>query len=243
MKKAARAILIVFLVIIIALIIAVVLNRDYINIFITSITNNSETIKEKEKDTNDTLINELNNYLDEKLREPTDDENLQVENGELDVVDLYYNIIRERIDEEYWYNIDTKEMTVKEPDEETSEEEKHLYSQKDTIVSKYVTQLYTLQSAYSSKIEQIISQAISYYNDLRATQDQVAARANTIAHFTSTAASLEGECDDAFEQIIKEFDKELKNAGEDTSILKTMRKAYEDEKQLKMSYYINKYIK
>ena len=53
--------------------------------------------------------------------------------------------------------------------------------------------------------------------------------------------SLEAQCDGEVEAIIAQLTKELKDINADTSIIKSIRKAYNSEKSLKKAYYINQY--
>ena len=69
------------------------------------------------------------------------------------------------------------------------------------------------------------------------------ARASTITKFTSVVRNLEKECDSKVESVIRNMTADLNAIGADTSIIQSVRATYANEKQLKLSYYANKYLK
>ena len=276
MKKVAK---ILFGIILVAIAIAVAIGiwqwRN-INSVIQGVRTSSEEIVKKRSENNEKLVGEINVYLDEKLREPTEEEKRAIESGELTHLELYAKIMEERNSEKIIYD-EKKDEFVTEPivteeknkdKNQTTPENKEnklksenpsekttsannqsgktdLKSESEVIVNKYISQLYALQSTYTAKLDAIVSQAAAHYLDLRKVKkkDKATARAATVAQFSSVAHSAESECNVRVEALVSNLEAELKRINADLSIVNTIRVTYENEKQLKLSYYANKYLK
>ena len=199
--------------------------------------NETESQIEKRRADNQTsLISDINNYLESPLRDMTPEEKTQVEKGEVSVTDIYTKMFEEKQEE-----VKITAESNPPPDIKKSKDESPKPS-KDEIVSKYMIQLYTLQSEFTAKAETTIMQGESYYLNLRKTQDKTVAMANTIKHFTPIVRSVEANCDSKVENVITNLENELRDAKENTDITVAIRNTYKNEKQLKLSYYANKYL-
>lgn len=242
MKKGLKIFLVVIAVFLAAAGGLAVYFRQYINIFVTGVSNSREEIILKQEKNNEKLVEKVNGYLDEKLREPTEEEKKQIESGELQLPELYTGIFSERNEKAYSYDSE-KEEFVETPNENYISPEKK--SDTDAIVSKYMSQLYALQSSFTAQAESLIAQGKSYYESLveNGGKDSASARAETISHFTSAVRGVQARCDSSVEKVCANLKAELEAVGADTSIVKTVKKTYENEKQLKLSYYANKYLK
>lgn len=115
---------------------------------------------------------------------------------------------------------------------------------KDEIVSKYVAQLYSLQGKYTAMADATVAEGKSYYLSLRRSKtDGASARAEVIRKYTPVVRSVQSQCDAEVASLIANLENELKAIGENTDITGTIRAAYENEKQLKISYYSGQYLK
>ena len=54
-------------------------------------------------------------------------------------------------------------------------------------------------------------------------------------------AGLEKTCDSEVDKVVTELEKKLKELKGDLGIIQTIRNAYEEEKELKKSYYLSLY--
>ncbi len=114
---------------------------------------------------------------------------------------------------------------------------------KDQIISRYMVELYKLQNEFNSKAEATVKAGGRYYESIKTHEHDAAARAETIRQYTSVVRSVESECDARVEELVKNLEAELIAIGADTAIIETIRATYANEKQLKLSYYANKYLK
>jgi len=168
------------------------------------------------------LVDDVNTYMETPIREMTEEEKEQIEKGETTVTDVYQKIFEEKSEE-------------KKTEESAAD--------KDAIISYYMSELYKLQNEYTAKAEATIKQGASYYEGIKDHEQDAEARAETISHFTPAVRKLESECDAKVEALVKKMEEELKSIDADTSIIASIRATYKNEKQLKLSYYANKYLK
>ncbi len=187
------------------------------------VSQNSEQIEQKRNENQETLVGDINDYMDTPAREMTEEEIGQIERGETTAAEVYQKIFEEKNKEAENTVQDTKD--------------------KDKIISQYMSELYRLQNEYTAKAESIIAQGASYYESIKEHPQDATARASTITKFTSVVRNLEKECDSKVEAVIKSIIDDLTSIGEDTSIVESIRATYANEKRLKLSYYSNKYLK
>lgn len=240
MKKALKIIFIILLVIVVLLGSLAIWQRKNIESIMVGIKESSEEIEKRRNDNQMDLIGELNSELEMPLRELTEEEKQKVDQGEITVVDVYAEVFAEK---------ELQQSQIKEeskpPSKDQPSHQNKVLPTKDEIISKHMSQLYKYQSEFTAKAEATISQGTDYYLVLRKEQkqDKATARANTITHFTSAVRGVQSECDAKVKVVIENLEKELKEIGANTDIVRTISQAYENEKQLKLSYYANKYLK
>ncbi len=226
MKKWKKITLIVLAAIFVVVSLVVIWQWKNIASIYLGIKESSEEITKRRNENQRQLVEKIDEYLDGSVRPLTEDEKNSISSGSARAEDVYKVIFEEKYEELSQERIDSGSSVSK-----------------DEIVTKYVSQLYILQSEYTAKAEATIKDGARYYESLKKTQDKTTARANTITHFTPIVRGIESECDKKVDGIINNLEKELKGIGANTDIVRTIRDAYETEKQLKLSYYANKYLK
>ena len=235
MKKTTKILLIIAAVLIIAVSSLAVWQWNNIKSIYNGVNESGEEIQNKRTENQKELVYSLNEYLDDDVRELTDEEKTQIETGEISVDEVYLRIFEEKqaVNSENQGSVDSN----------SKDKSASAKVSKDEIVVKYMTQLYSMQSKYTAQAEKLIQDGKNYYKYLRKTQNSATAKTNTITHFTSIVRGVESACDSEFEALISELEKELGTAGENTDITRTIRNSYKKEKQLKLSYYANRYLK
>lgn len=221
MKKVLKTVLIIFFILVIATGVLAVWQWKNIEGIIIGVSQNSEEIKKRRDDNQASLVDDMNSYMDSPLRELTEEEQQQIAEGEASASDVYMRIFEEKEAEIVAENA----------------------AKKDEIVSRYMAEMYKLQSEFTVKAEATIKQGARYYENMKTRPHDPIAKANTIKHFTPIVKGIESECNAKVEKVISDMKKELEKIGAGTSITKTVRETYEKEKQLKLSYYSNKYLK
>lgn len=240
MKRARKIILITLLILVIAVGAVAVWQRKNIEGVYIGINSTSEEIKQRRDSNQTSLVKEIDSVLQEPLREPTQEEKSQIEDGIIQLADVYAKIFEERN-----LQIETEKQNVQSQGNVPSKMQTSVPDKptRDEIITKYMAQLYKLQSEFTARAEATISQGDRYYESLKKSQDKATARANTITYFTPIVRGVEAECDGKVEEVIQNLKKELEGIGANTDITGTIRATYANEKQLKLAYYANKYLK
>ncbi len=221
-RKGLKITLAILAVVLIAAASVLLWQRKNIESIYIGVTQTSEQIARSRNDNQTELISDVNSYMDGEVRELTDEESSKIENGELSLEEVYAEIFEQ------------KNQEIKNENKKVS---------KDEIISKYMSALYRLQSEYTAKAEVTIHQGAAYYEKQKKTMVAAKAKQATISHFTPIVRSIERECDGKVNDIIKKLVSELEAIGEKTDISETIMATYHNEKQLKLSYYANKYLK
>ncbi len=237
MKKALKTIAIIYLTLIIIVGSLVIWQWDNVKSVYIGIKETHEQIENRRIENQTALVEDINKLLDEPVRELTEEEKKQVEEGSTALSEVYVKIFEER--EALSKSVQEEKKSSSEKKTESAEKKR----KKDEIISKYMAQIYSLQSEYTARAEATIVQGANYYESINAHPQDPVARAKTITHFTPIVRGIEAECDGRFEKIVAKLQKELEAAKIDTDIVGTIRETYKNEKQLKLSYYSNKYLK
>lgn len=227
MKKWVKVLIIVLAIILVAVSSLAVWQWKNIKSIYVGINESAEEITKQRNENQMKLAEDVDSYLEGSIRMLTPEEKEKIESGEVRPEEIYKQVFEEK------YNEIQAEKEVVNKKSKT----------KDEIVSQYMMQLYALQSEYTAKAETTIKQGARYYEDLKKVKDRKTARADTITHFTPTVRNIEAECDKKVNAVIANLKNDLVAVGAETDIVRTIENAYATEKQLKLSYYANKYLK
>lgn len=240
MKRALKAIGIIYLVLAIIVGSLAVWQWDVIKGIYIGIEETAQQIEDRRIKNQEKLVEDINQYMENPVREITEEEKKQIESGQTTLPDVYAKIFEER-------EMESKQSTIETPvssgEKDVKSESSSKQKNKDEIISKYMAQMYSLQSEFTARAEATISQGAHYYESIKSHPQDAAARAKTISHFTPVVRGIEAECDGRVESVIANLKKDLEAIGAETDIIRTIRATYKNEKQLKLSYYSNKYLK
>lgn len=110
-------------------------------------------------------------------------------------------------------------------------------------VSELIAKLYVQKSTYLGKLDEIEAQVraefIASPDKWGTLQD---AKKVFLSKYLPTVANWEKTCDDMVYGVLDEIRTELKKLGKDDSIVETMKTSYLEEKKLKKTYFINRYM-
>lgn len=234
MKKALKIIGIIAIIIVLALACVLFVMRDNISAFIRARYENPEQIMAQMSENDSELKKELETHLNQTYREYTEEEKRQIESGEVSEKEVLAKIIAEKsaadVPEE------NEQYGPPAPQQSTSAQSS------EKIINKYVSQLYSMEGRYIASIEGVISRAYAEYVSTAKHNDDKAAMASVGAKYIGEIYSLEASCDSEVNSLLASMKSELDAIGADTSIIGTIRSAYNNEKQLKRSYYMGKYM-
>lgn len=256
-KKKSKIVLLIFIVLLLVAVAFLSLYGESIKSILLGLRVSETEIKKLRNENQTKLVENVNEFMEMPLREMTEQEKLKVESGEATASEIYQQLFEEKINEKSGEgsaqtNPDTKPQTGtqapstqgdKPQSGNSTENTAGSSTTKDLLVSEAMVKLYSLQNEFNARAEATIKEGANYYLSLRKHPQDAEARAQTISQFTPTVRGIEGECDAKVEKVIVQLEKDLKSMGADTSICTTIRATYENEKQLKLSYYTNKYLK
>lgn len=116
-------------------------------------------------------------------------------------------------------------------------------SESDKKVSELIAKLYVQKSIYLGKLDGIEAKVRSeYLSNPKKWGSKKNAKNALLNKYMPEVASWEKQCDSTVYGILDEIRAELKKQGKDDSVVNTMKKAYLDEKKLKKTYFINRYM-
>ncbi len=108
----------------------------------------------------------------------------------------------------------------------------------DAELAGMVGEIYVLRASFTGQLDGLLQQAKEEYISLpEAERDKQ--KGKLASKYLSMAGSLESSCDAQMEDILSRIEAHLKKTGGDTALVKEIRKAYENEKALKKSYYMS----
>lgn len=238
MKKAIKIFLAVFLAICLVFGWLIYANWNSIEAFIHSLnTTNEDTVKELEENKQE-LESFLASEEDITVRDLTEEEAKALNDGTLSEEELI-GILTGTPPEPEATPAPSKKPINSSPPTQTPTPTPN----PDKWVSELIAKLYVQKSTYLGKLDdieaQVINEFIVNYYSWETEQD---AKKELLAKYLPTVASWEKTCDDTVYGVLNEIRAELKKQGKDDSIVDTMKASYLEEKKLKKTYFINRYM-
>ncbi len=108
----------------------------------------------------------------------------------------------------------------------------------DKLIGDKAIELYSLKAYYLGQLGQMEAKVKREYSALPNDKKNLIGKTEIVERHMGTAMSLLNQCDKQVAQLLAELEEDLKRLNADTSIIKTIRNAYENEKALKKAYYL-----
>ncbi|MBE7032061.1 MAG: hypothetical protein E7401_03755 [Ruminococcaceae bacterium] len=108
----------------------------------------------------------------------------------------------------------------------------------DELIGDKVIELYSLKAYYLGQLGQMEATVKSEYAAMPAEKKNLVGKKELVSKHMGVALGLMNQCDAKVEALIAELETELKKIGGDTSIIRTIKNAYENEKALKKAQYL-----
>ncbi len=249
--KVLCCILLILLILIIAFVALYIWQRNNINAVLDAAKYSEDDIQQQIVDSKDEVQSELEEHDIVGLRDFTFEEEEQIRKGQLSVDDAIARIMEESDVAEsktasdgnssnHGDNVSDKTADNKEPVNtapsvsNTDKPAVDTAGREKAILTEYTQRLYALKASYLGQLGNLIDQA-------KAAKKNGASNKALMSQYLGQAASLEGQADSQVNALLSELTQKLNSIGADTSIVNTMRSAYENEKSLKKSYYLSLY--
>ncbi len=236
--KVLTALLVVLFLLIVGVIVLYFYQKDNIDAVFNSVKYSKEDIQQQIDDSKNDVKDTLKEYNIDNLRDFTFEEEEQIRRGEITYEEALKKIMEE--------SGVTDKLTAASDDNSTNLSNENSSSinavtnikansnSAQDIVAEYAVKLYGLKAYYLGQIGNLVDSAKADYK-AKGSVKQIA------RDYLGRAASLESEADTAVYALLDELDGKLKSLNADTSVVETMKNAYENEKVLKKSYYLSLY--
>ena len=104
-----------------------------------------------------------------------------------------------------------------------------------------VGRMYALKAKYVNKLGELEREVIDQYAKLPESKQNMDAKKELVMSNLDYIAKLEKTCDTEVGEVISSLEENLKDLGGDLKIIQILKKSYNDEKELKKSYYLSLY--
>lgn len=246
MRKGLKIILAVFLIIVLALGVLIYTQWNSIEAFIHSFyTTEEDTLRELEQNKE-----QLQEFIDKEddisVRDLTAEESAALASGELSE-DEVVKILTGQTPEPSPAGTQTpKPETNVKPSKTQSPTPKPTPTQTPSAqqkISELLAKLYVQKSTYLNKLDTIEANVRhEFLSQPKKWESKKAAKKELLAKYLPKVASWEKECDNTVYGIINEIQAELQKNGMDEAIVGTLKSSYLEEKKLKKTYFINRYM-
>ncbi len=251
--KVLKCILVVLLILIIVFIALYLWQKNNIDAIMDATKYSEDDIQQQIVDSKDEVQSELEEHDIVGLRDFTFEEEEQIRKGQISVDEAIAKIMEESDVAENTAasdgnssnqgsntndsNADNKGTASSAPPSSSGNSSTPAQSSADSekaILTEYTQRLYVLKATYLGRLGNLIDQA-------KADKANGMGNKELMSKYLGQAASLESQADSQVNSLLSELTQKLNSIGADTSIVNTMRSAYENEKGLKKSYYLSLY--
>lgn len=206
--------------------------RDHIKALINGLRYSGEELDNMMTNAQSELKNAVESFSGTELRDYTEEEQQQIESGEVSSDEVMAKIINEAVEQKLAQSAQNNTSSGNTPAEKTV----------DTIINEHVSKLYSLKSNFMGQVDSLLAQAAAeYYSMADGGAYGKETKQVLIPKYIGLISGLESTCDKEVEAVISSLTAELKARGESLDIIKTIRSAYAHEKSLKIAQIINEY--
>lgn len=110
----------------------------------------------------------------------------------------------------------------------------------EEAINKKIIEFYSLKAYYLGRLGQLEAGVKADYAALPESKRNLVGKKELATKYMSAATSLMNQCDAKVSALLSELESEIKANGGDTSVISTIKSAYENEKNLKKAYYMSK---
>lgn len=209
-----------------------------ITAFVDALRYSNEEVESKLQENNQAIQQYLQKEENITVREMTEEEVQGLMNGTL----TEEEVVRRLTGQEE--PVAEPPETVSEPTEPTTPAEPEKPTPPPTTgqtVAEAIAKLYITKSDYLGRLDAIEAQVRAEYIAL-SPENKKGAKQRFLSQYLPTVAAWETECDAAVYGVIAEVREALKASGQAETVADQIESSYLNEKRLKKSYFINRYM-
>ena len=241
MKKKNIVLLIILLIILVVVGFIAHKYRNYFSAFYHVATNSGEKLEEKKLETDQRAIDTIKEYGIETVRPLTEEETAKLNSGELTEEEAV-NIVLGQFNGESESEpgaISTQDNASNNPTDKGVDSE--ALKEKNAEIAQLIGKIYVLKAKFTSELDSVENWVYAEIKKL--TKEEKKSKASKVRigrEAYSMALDLEAECDGQMDDILNRLTVLLKETGQSTDLVSEIREAYENEKTLAISYYMDK---
>ena len=220
---------------------------DNINAFVDAFRYSNEEVENKLQENNKNIAEYLEKEENITVREMTEEEAKALAEGKLtedEVIKLMTGQTptppKEDEDDQPVAPPKTPETTEK-PTPSTPPPAKEPEKTPGQTVAEAVAKLYITKNDYLGRLDAIEAQVRAEYIAM-SSEEKKGAKKRMLSQYLPMVASWEKECDAAVYGVINEIRTALKGSGQAETIANQIEESYLNEKRLKKSYFIGRYM-
>lgn len=231
MKKRTKLLLIVLAVLIAAVGAAAVWQRNNILAVYKLMTGDKEDIAQEMNEGKEELQKELQEKYASVIDDITAEQEEKILSGELTVEEVI-----EEIKKKYETRLEEQGLSEYAAASEASGDNAAAV---DKLIGDKVIEIYSLKAYYLGQLGQLEAAVKNDYSALPENKRNLVGKKELVSKYMGRATSLMNQCDAKVESVLSELKSGLERYKADTSIIKRIRSAYENEKALKKAYYMS----
>jgi len=215
--------------------------RDYIIALINGTRYSPEELHTQIKDNKASLKDELQKYTEATFDDITAEDEEKLLKGEITLEEISekYKLSFDDKDSKITSNVNDSESTNNDGSSSNSDKSKAI----DKAVSSSVSQMYALKATFVSELGEVARQAYTEYTSLPKEKQNSEGKSEVVINNINKVSQLEQNCDAKVEYLLSDLQSELEQLNGDTEIIQVLRNSYEEEKEIKKSYYLSLYYK
>ena len=238
MKKFNKILLTILTIIVFAFVAVVVWQYDNILALLNGMNKSTEDLALEIDKKRDDLKTEVEKYTSSPVIDITAEDEQKLIKGEISLEEISekYNLPIEYMKDEE-VNKAPEDISTEIPTEIPVDNSKQIEKE----IGDSVGRMYALKAKYVNKLGELEREVIDQYAKLPESKQNMDAKKELVMSNLDYIAKLEKTCDTEVGEVISSLEENLKDLGGDLKIIQILKKSYNDEKELKKSYYLSLY--
>lgn len=184
----------------------------------------------------------LEKYNHSKINPLSDEDSEKLTKGELTEEEAI-NLVLGKVESSGQETTDKNEVVQSKPSQttETEQNQTQMSEEDENRLGELIAKVYVLKAKYNKLIHQENYEAADDFYTLPKEQQTKDKKYELGAVFMRNVLKLQDQCDAEMEQIFSEMETLLKANNMTLELVDEIKTAYQEEKELKKAYYVNKY--
>lgn len=238
MKKINKILLTILTIIVFAFAAVVVWQYDNISALLNGMNKSTEDLALEIDKKRDDLKTEVEKYTNSPVIDITAEDEQKLIKGEISLEEISekYNLPIEYMKDEE-VNKAPEDISTEIPTGVPVDNSKQIEKE----IGDSVGRMYALKAKYVNKLGELEREVIDQYAKLPESKQNMEGKKELVMSNLDYIAKLEKTCDTEVGEVISSLEENLKDLGGDLKIIQILKKSYNDEKELKKSYYLSLY--